>query len=95
MIETQTLRPELQAFAELQEQVLQANDWKGGWRDKVWRMSYRDVLLRIDQELKELEDVFAPHTQRHLLDEEFEQAKKEAADVANFCMMLVDLICNR
>jgi hypothetical protein len=81
-----TLRPEVIGFAVMMETVLVQNDWKGGWQD----MEYDEILERIDQELAELKEAFTPLKTRFWATSEQENAKKEAIDVANFCMMLVD-----
>ena len=88
---TETLRPELAAFAQLQERVLKLNDFKGGWQD----MQLDEVLTRIDEELGELKHVLQYRDGSYNLfpsERDRETAKKEAVDVANFCMMLVDLL---
>ena len=74
------LRPEVQAFALLMEQKLQANNHKRHWR----RLSRATLLKRLRQEVDELE--------RALIDREGIAA--EAADVANFAMMLADVSAN-
>ncbi len=82
------LRPEVLGFAVMMEAVLAQNDWKGGWQD----MEYADILERLDEELAELKETFAPLKTRFWTFSERETAKKEAIDVANFCMMLVDVL---
>lgn len=75
-------RPEVLAFARLMEDRLQANENKGGWRGchVVW------LFNRLMGEARELE---------HELDtEQYLWVDKEAADVANFAMMIVD-VCGR
>lgn len=69
------LRPEVKWFAENMERKLRDNEHKGGW--KV--MTARELWKRVDDELKELTECE---------DEDFED---EAADVANFLMMLCDI----
>ncbi len=88
---TQTLRPKLAAFAEMMEAVLKQNDHKGGWQD----MQLDEVVARIDEELEELKHVLQYRDGSYNLfpnERAREKGKKEAADVANFCMMLVDLL---
>jgi len=76
------LRPEVVKFAGLMERVLEKNDFKGGWKNT---MSSGELLRRAGQELKEL---------RAELREKVKDPKKiamEAADVANFMMMIADV----
>ena len=63
------VRPEVQLFAELMEQKLRVNDWKGGFQD----MSVEDVIHRMREEAMEL-----------LAEGMNESALDEAIDVANF-----------
>jgi len=60
------------------EERLRANDHKGGWGDSdcYW------LLKRLRMETKELSDA--------LWDGPDSQIQKEAADVANFAMMIAD-----
>ena len=71
-------REPLRWFAEYQEQVLSMNDGKGGWgtMTRAW------LLARLDQERDEL--LLAMH------DGDPAAIMKEAADVANFAMMIAD-----
>lgn len=72
------LRKEVRLFAEAMERRLQANDHKPGWKDDT-----PDALLdRVDDELLELHMAVATGKGAILL---------EAADVANFLMMVVDV----
>ena len=75
------LRPEVRWFAEQMELQLRENDWKGGWHNE--RLGTLCAMLRI--ELYELERVLFP---RRELDPE--RITSEAADVANFAMMITD-----
>ena len=72
-------RPEVIAFANLMEQQLRANDHKPGWKeDERWPLFHRMV-----QEMRETGDVLdegSPDT-----------IGREAADVANFAMMIADV----
>ena len=63
------VRLKVQLFAELMEQKLRSNDWKGGFHD----MSVEDVLHRMREEAMEL-----------LAEGMSESALDEAIDVANF-----------
>ena len=72
-------RPEVVAFADAMEARLRANDHKGGWQ----RCSIDWLLARLIQEAGELaEEVIAEITEKGVL--------YEAADVANFAMMIAD-----
>ncbi len=75
-----TLREELLWFAGRMEEKLKANDHKLTWRS--CRRS--DMLRRISGELTELQN--AIRTRRPT-----DEIIDEAADVANFCMMVADL----
>ena len=75
------LRPEVRWFAQQMELQLRENDWKGGWHNE--RLGTLCAMLRI--ELSELERVLFP---RRELDPE--RITSEAADVANFAMMIAD-----
>lgn len=116
-----TLRPEVAAFAQLMEQALRDNDYKGGWSD----CDVRDLLARMKEETVELENELAGAREPLWIDWDPETAAKqpvlvkrhadgqwfqavpsssdfrptadegacigsEAADVANFAMMIAD-----
>ena len=68
------LRPCVEWFAQQMERVLRQNDYKGGWDD----MEFEDLMERLREETEELEEC-GLHTRK---------AVKEAADVANFAMMI-------
>jgi len=73
------MREEIRRFAELMEAQLKRNDWKGGWKNdsSAW------LFGRLLEEVWELYQVlFAGETR--------ERIAREAADVANFAMMLAD-----
>ena len=72
------LRPEVYEFAFAMEKKLRENDNKGGWKNCSW--SY--LQHRLNEELKELDFEVAFGTPLSTL--------LEAADVANFLMMMVD-----
>ena len=74
------MRNEVREFAVLMERILQDNDHKGGWQD----MTPEEVLERINEEVGELE------TEVFKLSIDPDRIVREAVDVANFCMMLVD-----
>jgi len=83
------IRPAIMRFAQLMERELRENDYKGGWED----MSDEELVFRTKEELMELER--AMHTScpycgdkmKHL---DNDDVRSEAADVANFLMMIVD-----
>ncbi len=84
MSETLELRPEVAAFAQAMERKLRENDHKGGWKDEdVWALFTR---LRKD-ETAEL--VSAVYSYQH--DGSPGCVLDEAADVANFCLMIADV----
>jgi NTP pyrophosphatase (non-canonical NTP hydrolase) len=73
-------RPEVEWFADAMEAALRANDHKPGWKnDDPWALQ-----ARLFEEAKEL--------QRAVREREgAEKILKEAADVANFAMMVADV----
>ena len=75
------LRAEVRWFAQQMELQLRANDWKGGWHNDGPAPLYG--MLR--QEMQELAYAIFPRCE-----EEAERIVKEAADVANFAMMIAD-----
>ncbi len=81
---TIALRGSVVRFAILMEEILEKNDWKGGWE----RMTLGDLTRRAGQELKELRRALKDKSSD--LDEVARNVAKEAADVANFCMMIAD-----
>ena len=74
------LRPEVQAFATAMEHQLRLNDYKGGWEGTT--LNY--LSRRLTMELKELRRTM----KEKLLDNP--AVVSEAADVANFAMMIAD-----
>lgn len=79
-----TVRSEVMQFAELMELALRDNDHKPGWRDDT----ARDLLRRASEELEELRDAIG---RRGVAPSTPSQIAREAADVANFCMMIADV----
>lgn len=79
------LRPEVAAFAQAMERKLRANDHKGGWANepKGW------LLDRAEAELLELRESVS-WLQRSAEDLAVQSVLDEAADVANFCIMIAD-----
>lgn len=86
MPEPVSLRPEVLAFAQAMEAQLRANDHKPGWRnDKP-----ENLFVRLTEEASELDHEIA---QKYVRETLFDPAEvlKEAADVANFAMMIADV----
>ena len=76
------LRPEVAAFAQAMEAQLRANDHKPGWKDE----DRGDLMERLHDEVGELEvELVYRGSRRPGL------VLKEAADVANFAMMVADV----
>lgn len=75
-------RPKLMRFARLMESRLLDNEGKGGWRDcdPEW------LLDRLYQEAKELSRETGPEGKH-----DSKRIGQEAADVANFAMMIADV----
>ena len=78
------IRPELATFVIEMENVLQENDHKSGWDN----MSIHALYSRIKQEFEELQREYILQT--NALDgvNRRDRLRKEAIDVANFCMFL-------
>jgi len=79
-------RPEVQKFACLMEIKLRQNDDKGGWKDK----STNTLVLRVYDEVQELREAISDSSAALSLEEVIANVEFEAADVANFVMMLAD-----
>lgn len=73
---TLKVRPQVEAFALAMERKLRQNDHKGGWR----RMNNGAIMHRVDIEREELTAALAS--------KDWMRIRDEAADVANFLMML-------
>ena len=78
------IRPELAAFALEMETVLRENDHKSGWDT----MSVHQLFSRIKDEFEELQREYTLQT--NALDgiNRRDRLRKEAIDLANFCMFL-------
>ena len=80
-----TRRPEVEKFADLMEEVLRANDWKGGWAND----SIQWFFLKLIEEVAEIgllirePSLYKKPVWENLI-------KNEAADVANVAMMIAD-----
>jgi len=86
-----TLRPEVQAFAELMELKLRKNDDKPGWKND----DPRDLFMRVRDEMVELADAIAEFPvggagKMDALDASM-NVGNETADLANFAMMIADV----
>lgn len=77
-----TLRPEVAAFAELMELTLRRNDHKPSWRAD----SAGQLLARLHDEVSELSACVECCAAHDL------SAVSEAVDVANFAMMIADVL---
>lgn len=75
------LRPVVMAFAEIMEEKLLENEIKGGWAD----CSPGFLLGRLDDEVLEL------IAECRRPDRDPKRIVREAADVANFAMMVADV----
>lgn len=76
------LRPQVRRFAKLMELRLRANDHKGGWQDDSMRALFR----RLKEECDELDEAITYRVSRGE-----KNVGHEAADVANFAMMITDI----
>lgn len=77
------LRDPLQKFAIEMERQLRENDHKDGWDG----LSMQQLINRVRQETGELEQAI----QKARRDDSWGKVIEEAADVANFAMMIADL----
>ena len=87
------LRPKVQTFAECMEQKLRENDYKGGWnhmRPSDLYRRLREELGELWREIKVLEGML-PHNANDLALDQQRKIVREAADVANFAMMIADV----
>lgn len=71
-------RPVVLTFAQVMETKLRKSDSKGGWKD----CNAVYLVKRLKQELQELEEALAVGSSQEIA--------REAADVANFAMMIAD-----
>lgn len=93
------VRPEVHRFALFMEHVLRENDFKGGWQD----MSHEQLLKRLKDEVKELGQALdalpkpcgcrsVGDCMHGIFGPDEETVAREAVDVANFAMMLTDVL---
>ena len=87
-------RPEVRAFADLMEAKLRENDHKAGWKGE----DASDLFPRIAEEADELWRAMVRHSKRLswgdawvMETDTVERIGREAADVANFAMMIADV----
>jgi NTP pyrophosphatase (non-canonical NTP hydrolase) len=80
------IRPELTTFVEHMEAALKANDHKGGWEE----MSLFELIGRCRQEFFELEQALSAMRHDKSDVQRLQRVIEEAADVANFAMMIAD-----
>ncbi len=87
------LRESVRRFAEQMELKLRENEHKGGWQDDL----PEDLIDRIDEEIAELRasvsDEFFTACQGPSQERQIARRRiaREAADVANFCLMVADV----
>lgn len=79
------LRPKVLAFAVLMEAKLRENDWKGGWQ----KDSAAGLMKRLREEAEELAGAVAGPWTGNISWKRL--TANEAADVANFAMMVADV----
>lgn len=77
-------RREVRTFAERMERALRANEHKGGWQAMAPEQLYLRVIEELDELLKEIQWNGDP-----------EKIAAEAADAANFLMMIADNVTRR
>lgn len=86
------LRPEVQAFAELMEMKLRKNDHKPGWLND----HPKALFNRIYDEMKELSEAIDNFPLggegKFGAQDQTMKVANEAADVANFAMMIADRV---
>lgn len=75
------VRKEVKGFAEQMEKVLQANDYKGGWRN----CTIEDLYARLLDEISELQ------SEINYREQDVNAIAQECIDIANFAMMIADV----
>ena len=89
------MRESVQKFAESMEQVLQENDYKGGWQQEDFAYLWNRLLDEIAELKKRLEKAKLLQNKEVILSiPNKNEILKEAVDIANFCMMIVDNVGN-
>jgi len=87
------LRPEVERFAWAMEMKLRKNDHKGGWRDcdfDYLETRIREELAELGMELMRYQIALHSADEVTLAQQLAEKVQLEAADVANFAMMIAD-----
>lgn len=74
------IRPELEHFANLMEEKLKKNDYKGGWKDEPPTYLKLCIKNAFNEFLNEYQDGSV------------DSVIDECIDMANYCMMLVDVL---
>lgn len=77
------IRKAVMEFAEAMERILRENDYKGKPED----CPLETAVDRLWDELRELDRVAYGHVNAYTKDEELEEIRREAVDVANFALM--------
>ena len=80
-------RPEVREFALWMEKQLRLNDFKPGWKGDT----VHSLLRRVDDERKELLDLLRITAYEDMSEKLAKAIWAEAADVANFLMMVADV----
>ena len=82
------VRPELEYFARVMESVLKSNDHKGGWE----KCDIDFFEKKLDEEFDELVEALMlyKHDKKSRTDLVRSGIMREAADLANICMMIHD-----
>ena len=93
VVDETELRPSVLAFARLMEAKLRANDHKSGWSGE----DFFDLFDRLIEETSELHNALCRHAKRlswgdsWVMEDTKAWVGEEAADVANFAMMIADV----
>lgn len=88
MMGTGVVRNEVIGFSLMMEMALQRNDHKGGWQN----MSPSQIMNRIYDEVRQLNAARKVLEKGAVSQREIDRTKKEAINVVNFCMMMVDVL---
>ncbi len=83
------VRKEVKWFSELMEEKLKKNDHKGGWRDGDSTIDGY-LIYRLQDEVDELKEKL--RIESWVEPDGIKKITEECADVANFAMMIADLL---
>lgn len=83
-----SVRREVLVFARAMEEKLKANEHKGGWKNE----HPFDMLERVVDEIDELDVALQALDSDRSSAEKVAKVLSEAADVANFCMFVADVV---